>query len=146
MSMSEYLPLHYQQMHELAKIAQTLNRLEDVMSQLQELQAAVAAQTTVIASSVALMDGLVVKLQAAAVAVSNGDGGAELTRVIHDVQANTAALAAAVATDTAASEETPHAVEVTPVPEDAPVVPDPIASAVEVTPAPDVPEHDPLAE
>lgn len=78
------------------------------MTQLAELTAAVAAQNTVVASTVALLGGLVDRLQSAAHALARGDGGADLTRVIHSIQSNTAELSAALIAGTpAAAAEAP---------------------------------------
>lgn len=134
--MQDYLPLHYQQMHELAKIVETLKTVDLIMTQLADLTAAVTAQNTVIASTVALLDGLVARLQAAAVSIANGDGGADLTTVIHSIQTNTAALSAAVVKDTAAAGEI-HETPVAEVPAASTVAPE--------VPVPAVPEAAPVA-
>jgi len=67
------------------------------MADLTELQAAVAADTSVTASAVTLLQGLAAQLAAA------GTDPAALAAIVSDLNENTDALAAAVAANTPAA-------------------------------------------
>jgi hypothetical protein len=70
------------------------------MSGLTDLQAAVTAQNSVIASTTTLLSGLVSQLQAA---LASGDSDAAVESLAQELQANTATLAAAVSANTPAA-------------------------------------------
>lgn len=78
---------------------QIFNHLEIQMSAITDLQAAVAAEKTVVDSAVSLLNGLKAQLDAA---IAAGDPAA-LAALSADLGAQTAALAAAVAADTPAA-------------------------------------------
>lgn len=81
----------------LAALSQQSQQLEHIMSALTDLQAAVAAEDTVIASAVALLNGL-----GAQIAALTPDQAA-INALAADVTAQAAALAAAVTANTPAA-------------------------------------------
>jgi beta-phosphoglucomutase-like phosphatase (HAD superfamily) len=76
-----------------------LDNQRKIMSALTDLQAAVAAENTVIASAITLLNGLKSQLDAA---IASGDPAA-LTALSADIAGQTAALAAAVTANTPAA-------------------------------------------
>jgi hypothetical protein len=76
-----------------------LDNQRKIMSALTDLQAAVAAEDTVIASAITLLNGLKAQLDAA---IASGDPAA-LTALSADIAGQTAALAAAVTANTPAA-------------------------------------------
>jgi hypothetical protein len=76
-----------------------LDNQRKIMSALTDLQAAVAAENTVIASAITLLNGLKAQLDAA---IASGDPAA-LTALSADIAGQTAALAAAVQANTPAA-------------------------------------------
>lgn len=68
-------------------------------SKLEELQAAVAAETTVVNSAITLLNGISQRIADAVAAARAGDDAA-LTVLAGDIATETAALAAAVAANT----------------------------------------------
>jgi beta-phosphoglucomutase-like phosphatase (HAD superfamily) len=76
-----------------------LDNQRKIMSALTDLQAAVAAENTVIASAITLLNGLKAQLDAA---IASGDPAA-LTALSADIAGQTAALAAAVTANTPAA-------------------------------------------
>lgn len=68
-----------------------------IMTQLQDLQAAVAAEDAVIASAVTLINGIAARIAAA------GTDGDALAALSADIQSQSASLAAAVAANTPAA-------------------------------------------
>jgi cell division septation protein DedD len=84
----------------------TLHRIETrLMSSLSDLQAAVAAQTSVTASAVTLIQGLATEISAAAAS----NDSAALEQLASQLQSSTASLAAAVSANTPAAGPTPAA-------------------------------------
>ena len=80
----------------------SLCRMEKrLMSQLAQIQAAVAAEATVIASAVTLLNGLKAKLDAI---IANGVDPAEVQALADEIGAQTTQLAAAVQANTPASD------------------------------------------
>jgi hypothetical protein len=82
-----------------ALLYQVLDNQRIIMSALSDLQAAVAAENTVIASAITLLNGLKAQLDAA---IASGDPAA-LTALSADIAGQTAALAAAVTANTPAA-------------------------------------------
>lgn len=85
----------------LAALTQAINqlteRIETMSQDLSQLKAAVAANTSVIGSAVALIQGMAEKLQAA---IDAGADPAELQALADELKAQDAALAAAVSANT----------------------------------------------
>lgn len=71
-----------------------------IMATLQDLQDAVAAETTVVGAGTALIMGLLAKLQAA---LDNQADPAEIQSILDEVKGNTSNLAAAIAAGTPAT-------------------------------------------
>jgi hypothetical protein len=76
-----------------------LSNQRKIMSALTDLQAAVAAENTVVQSAITLLNGLKAQLDAA---IASGDPAA-LTALSADIAGQTAALAAAVTANTPAA-------------------------------------------
>lgn len=70
---------------------------EDIMTKLQELQAAVAKEDTVIQGAITLINGIAGRIQDA---IDNGGSATELQALVDDVTAQADALAQAVQTNT----------------------------------------------
>jgi hypothetical protein len=89
---------------ELVKIHHSLINLElKTMTALTDLQARVAANTTVVASAVTLIQGLKASLDAAIAANAGGDNGAALAELSASLDSTDTALAAAITANTPAA-------------------------------------------
>lgn len=80
-------------------VTATLTGDQIIMSKLEDLEAAVAAETTVVNSAVTLLNGVTQRIVDAVAAARAGDDNA-LTALATEVASETAALAAAVAANT----------------------------------------------
>ncbi|SRR6266403_869549 len=85
------------------KVDLVLYRQETIMSALDDLQAAVTAEDTVIDSAIALINGIPTLIAAA------GTDAAKLAALQTDITAKSAALAAAVTANTSAATTAPPA-------------------------------------
>jgi hypothetical protein len=83
------------------QLTQIITLLEKLMTAMTDLQAAVAAEDTVIASAITLLNGLAAQLAAA------GTDQAALTALHNDIVTQTAALANAVTANTPAAPPAP---------------------------------------
>ncbi len=81
-------------------IAFIIKRIIRMSKQIAALHAAVAANTTVVGSAVTLLSSLSQQLKDAIAANDEGDDGAALEELSASLEANTAALASAVAANT----------------------------------------------
>lgn len=70
---------------------------EEVMTKLQDLQAAVAAEDNVIQGAITLINGIAQRIQDA---IDNGGSATELQALVDDVNAQAASLAQAVQSNT----------------------------------------------
>lgn len=75
-------------------------KVDDLMAQIDDLKAAVAAEATVEASAISLLNGLSAQLTAA---LSGNNPSADVQAVIDNINANTTSLAAAVTANTPAA-------------------------------------------
>ena len=93
---------------ELVKVHHAIYQLElKTMTALTDLQAKVAANTTVVASAVTLIQGLKSSLDAAIKANAGGDNGAALAALSTSLDSTDTALAAAITANTPAAPTAP---------------------------------------
>lgn len=109
------IPFGHEQFHELsAKLDTIIERIAEMSQNLDQIKAAVAQNTTVIGSAITLINGFAGKLQAA---IDAGANPADLQAMVDELNAEDAALAAAVAANTETAPSEPPA---EPVPEETP--------------------------